>query len=162
MRQAEYLLGIIVLGAALAGGWIAYSKAPQFARSASLTVQNGEGSGVLDGMSFSSELGIAGEPGDIDDRLIFRDGLFVSTECDRRCGYPAQPYYTRRVGDRIEFVSEARCLHKDATLLWRGVVEDGTISGTFTWTLNRWYWTLEKEFWFKGKLTESSAPIAGS
>lgn len=162
MRQARFLLGFVVLAAALVGGWVVYSQAPQSARSVLAETANQEGAGVLDGMSFSSELGLAGESGDIDDRLVFEDGLFVSTECDRRCGYPPQPYFTRQVGDRIEFTSIAHCTYKDATIVWQGTVEDGAIKGIFTWTVNRWYWTIEKEFWFEGELAEASTPVASN
>ena len=162
MRQAKYLFGAAALIAALAGGWVFLSQATQTARDRPVALADHAGIGALDGMTFSSELGLTGKPSDVHDQLIFQHGLFVSTECDRRCGYPAQPYFARQVGDRIEFLSEAQCLHKDATIVWRGTVEDGTISGTFTWTVNRWYWTLEKEFWFKGKLVAASAPKASN
>lgn len=162
MRQAKYLLATGAPIAALAAGWVALSQATQPERGGPAETAERSGSGVLDGMTFSSKLGLAGKPGDVDDRLAFQNGLFVSTECDRRCGYPAQPYFARHVGARIEFVSEARCLYKDATIVWRGAVEGGTIRGTFTWTLDRWYWTIEKEFWFEGRLVEPSAPMVGN
>ncbi len=49
------------------------------------------------------------------------------------------------------------CLTSDATILWQGVVSGDQIEGSFIWTNRRWYWTFEKEFWFKGKLVESDA-----
>jgi len=35
-------------------------------------------------------------------------------------------------------------------------MEDDEIEGTIAWTSRRWYWTIEKEFWFKGKLVGSA------
>lgn len=96
------------------------------------------------------------------DTLVFANGTFVSTECERRCKYPARPYFIRQVGDRIEFISETRCPDKDAKIVWRGTVDDGTIKGVFTWTTVRWYWTIEKEFSFEGTIVEGATPIASS
>jgi len=120
------------------------------------------GSGMLDGMSFSSKLGPAGKPADVDDILVFQNGMFVSKECEIRCNYPARPYYVRPLGDKIAFISETRCPDKDAKIVWRGTVDQEKIQGVYTWTISRWYWTVEKEFWFSGNLTQQSEPIAGN
>jgi len=117
-------------------------------------------SGLLDGMTFFSRLGPAGKPADVQDDLVFANGKFFSAECDRRCGYPPGPYYVRRMGDKIEFISESQCKHKDATLSWKGTVENGTIKGRILWTVERWYWTIEKELWFEGKLVDTANPTA--
>lgn len=162
IRLAKHILAGALLIAALAGGWVWLSQATQPSRQEIIGTPSLAGSGVLDGLTFISELGLAGKPADVNDRLVFQNGLFVSTECDRRCGYPAQPYFARHVGEGVEFVSNARCLHKDASIVWRGTVEEETIRGTFTWTVHRWYWTIEKEFWFEGKLVKSSAPKASN
>ncbi|OEY65912.1 hypothetical protein BG841_05215 [Marinobacter sp. X15-166B] len=105
---------------------------------------------VLDGKTFQSRLGPKGEPADIDDRLVFRDGLFVSEECERRCGYAPAKYWVRVEGERIQMMAEAPCLNADAVIVWRGTVTGDEIEGTYTWVNKRWYWTFEKEFWFKG------------
>lgn len=118
------------------------------------------GSGLLDGMTFVSKLGPVDQPADVEDKLTFADGTFVSKECDRRCGYPPASYFVRRVKDKVEFVSESRCLRKDATLVWRGTVENGFIRGRLSWKASRWYWTIEKEFWFEGKLIKTADPFA--
>ncbi len=47
---------------------------------------------VLDGKTFSGELGRVGKPG-LADLFVFREGMFVSKECEKRCGYPAGPYW---------------------------------------------------------------------
>lgn len=117
------------------------------------------GSGPLDGLTFLSDLGQVGKPADIEDNLVFSDGMFVSTECESRCNYPASPYFVRKRDEALEFVSETRCPHKDATIVWRGTIENGIIKGESTWTLKRWYWTVEKKFWFEGKLSEQTVSV---
>lgn len=112
-------------------------------------------------MTFSGDVGPLGKPANVRDLLVFAKGTFVSKECERRCGYPAAPYFVRRVGDTTEFISETRCPDKDATIVWRGTVDDDTIKGVFTWTTSRWYWTIEKEFWFEGTLADGDMPLAG-
>lgn len=162
MKQTKFVLAIGVLVAVLAAGGIVFFQAakPVLAKKSETTVV--EGSGVLDGMTFSSELGPVGEPANVKDFLIFENGMFVSKECERRCDYPPAAYFVRRVGASIEFVSETHCSANDATIVWRGTVDDesGTINGMFTWTSTRWYWTIEKEFWFEGRLADADTPVA--
>ncbi len=114
----------------------------------------------LDGKVFIGALGPEGKPKDVEDRFVFENGTFVSKECELRCEYPARPYFVREAGERIEFLSETRCPYKDASIVWRGVVEDDTIKGVATWTINRWYWTIERKYEFSGKLKQSVAPLA--
>ena len=116
---------------------------------------------ILDGMTFSGTVGSDATDADVLDELTFADGKFVSVECDRRCGYPPAPYFVRRTGNRIEFETESNCTRQDAKITWRGTIENGALKGRFTWISKRWYWTLEKEFWFEGTLV-SSAPSSSS
>ena len=114
----------------------------------------------LDGKVFVGALGPEGKPKDVEDRFVFKNGTFVSKECELRCEYPARPYFVRNVGEKTEFLSETKCPYKDASIVWRGVVEDDTIRGVATWTINRWYWTIERKYEFSGKLRRSVAPLA--
>jgi hypothetical protein len=112
---------------------------------------------ILEGKSFSGELGLVGKPASATDLLLFDDGMFISKGCEARCGYTAAEYQIRAKGDHFEVISETPCLKSDATILWQGTVKGDEIEGSFTWINKRWYWTFEKEFWFKGKLIESNA-----
>ena len=112
---------------------------------------------ILEGKSFSGELGLVGKPASATDLLLFNDGLFISKGCEDRCGYTAAKYQIRAVGDYFEVISETPCLKSDATIIWRGKVKGSEIEGTFTWINKRWYWSFEKEYWFKGKLVELNA-----
>lgn len=152
----------VFIGAVLAvlGGWWLLAELQRPVQAEKVKAAELSGSGILDGMTFASELGPSGKPADVKDTLVFANGMLVSAECERRCNYPARPYFVRRNGGAIEFVSETRCPDKDAKIVWRGTVDDETIKGTFTWTVVRWYWTIEKEFWFEGTLADPSTPVA--
>jgi hypothetical protein len=67
--------------------------------------------GPLDGRSFVGALGPRGKPKDIEDRFVFVNGTFASKECELKCKYPARPYFIRKVGDKIEFISETNPDH---------------------------------------------------
>ena len=116
----------------------------------------------LDGMSFKGGVGPYGQPHDVEDRFVFANGEFVSKECEQRCEYPARPYFVRKAGDQIEFISETKCPYKDATIVWRGTVQGDKIEGVATWTINRWYWTVEKKYEFSGSLEQSVTPLAST
>lgn len=118
--------------------------------------------GPLDGLSFKGMLGPDGKPKDVPDLFVFENGTFVSKECELRCKYPARPYFVRRDGEKIEFISETQCPYKDAKIIWRGSIEGDRIQGTSTWVVKRWYWTHESNFEFEGKLTTESTATASS
>mgnify|MGYP001811774081 FL=1 len=118
--------------------------------------------GPLDGMTFNGALGPDGKPKDIPDSFVFENGTFVSKECELRCKYPARPYFVRTNGDRIEFISETKCPYKDAKITWRGTIEGDTIKGKSTWVVKRWYWTVEDNFEFEGKLAKKPAAVVNT
>ena len=110
---------------------------------------------VLDGKTFQGEIGLLGESTHRQDVLIFRDGKFLSQECQQSCGYTDGPYWVRSEGDDLQFTVETPCLKADATMVWTGTLKNGEIEGTMKWTSERWYWTIEKDYWFKVKLVET-------
>ena len=112
---------------------------------------------VLEGKSFSGQLGGPDIAPGSTDIIEFQDGRFISKECQKRCGYTDGPYWVRSDGDAVQFKAETPCLEANATIVWNGTVKDSEVEGTFTWTSERWYWTVEKEFSFKGKLIKSEA-----
>lgn len=118
------------------------------------------GSGPYDGQVFAGRLGPVGGKPDTKDVWEFANGMFVSKECERRCSYPPRPYYVRADKGKTEFVSETRCPYKDAKLVWRGTVDKESIQGVMTFTVSRWYWTVEKKFAFEGRLRNRALPVA--
>jgi hypothetical protein len=109
------------------------------------------GSGILDGMTFTTLLAPVGKPGAIRDAMFFRDGQFLSLECEDRCNYPASAYYARKVAGGQEFVVEAWCPTKDANMVWRGQIIGGSVTGTVTWTVRRFYGTVGTVLAFSGQ-----------
>lgn len=110
-----------------------------------------KGAGPLDGMTFTTHLAPQGKPGAIRDAMFFRDGQFLSLECEDRCNYPPSAYFAREIPDGYEFVVEAWCPTKDATMVWRGQIVDGQASGTVTWSVRRFYWTVGTVLEFSGQ-----------
>lgn len=110
-------------------------------------------SSVLDGRTFHGRIGHAGEEAFAEDEWMFEDGSFMSEKCIE-CGYANSPYWVRFEQDGVRFLSESKCPVTDATIVWQGVVTGDRIEGTFTWTKERWYWTVEREFWFSGRLVD--------
>ena len=164
-RDTTYLLVVGAVGVVLAvlvGAWFLFSPSTKLERAGQIDTAEISGTGILDGMTFSGVMGATEDRDEVKDNFVFANGTFMSTECDRRCGYPARPYFVRHVGEKIEFFSESNCLYKDAKIVWRGTVENGTIRGMSNWTVNRWYWTIEKESPFEGTLKESADSVASN
>ena len=82
---------------------------------------------ILEGKSFSGNIGLLGKPASATDLLLFNDGLFISKGCEKRCGYTAAEYRIRAKGDYFEVISETPCLKSDATIIWRGKVKGNEI-----------------------------------
>ncbi len=162
MQKSKLLLVLPVSLSVVAIGWIGLSSAlvPEIADAIEESVTSG--SGPLDGMTFTGALGPDGKPKDIADTFVFANGKFVSRECELRCKYPARPYFVRQNGNQTEFVSETQCPYKDAKIIWRGIVKGDTVKGVSTWTVRRWYWTVENRFEFEGKLAKQSTPVAST
>lgn len=159
MRSKIYFVTLIPV-IAIAVAWFAFEPvfAPSTSNKATTTAPMGQG--PLDGMTFVGALGPDGKPKDIPDKFVFANGNFVSEECEQRCEYPARPYFVRTVDGKTVFISETQCPYKDAKIVWRGVIDGGEIRGKSTWTVKRWYWTVENVFEFEGKLANQSAPVA--
>ena len=119
-----------------------------------------KGSGVLDDMTFTTSLAPEGKPGvGINDAIFFRDGQLLSLECEDRCNYPPSAYYARAVEGGHEFFVEAWCPTKDATMVWRGRIEGDKVSGTVTWSVRRFYWTVGTVLEFSG-ITATEEEVA--
>lgn len=143
--QIAAILGLVgMAGLALTSGNGFDANAPS---PAALT----KGAGPLDGMTFTTSLAPQGKPGAIRDAMFFRDGQLLSLECEDRCNYPPSAYFARRSGDGHDFVVEAWCPTKNATMVWRGRIEGDRVSGTVTWSVRRFYWTVGTVLEFSGQ-----------
>lgn len=110
-------------------------------------------SGPLDGMIFVGKIGPKGNP-DLDDELHFRDGKFWSDACTK-CGFKPGEYWVRNVGNRIQFRGE---LTGDrGTFVYKGEIVDNNAKVSIGWTKSRWYWKIDRELEFSGKLQTTTA-----
>ena len=82
----------------------------------------------LDGRSFQGVFLERGKTSGDADTLIFKDGRFRSTACDRY-GYSDAPYKTMAAGDTLRFEAETES-PKYGKLLWNGVVRGGKLDAT--------------------------------
>ena len=85
---------------------------------------------TLDGRSFEGVFIQRGKTSGDSDTLLFRDGRFRSTACDRY-GYSDAPYRTASAGDVTRFEAETRS-PKYGRLVWSGAIRDGKLDATAT------------------------------
>ena len=82
----------------------------------------------LDGRSFDGVFLQRGKTSGDADTLIFKDGRFRSTACDKY-GYSDAPYKTTADGDNVRFEAETES-KKYGKLLWNGTVRGGKLDAT--------------------------------
>jgi len=103
----------------------------------------------LDGSRFQGQTGEQGKGNHHEDTITFEDGRFRSLDCEN-WGFGPAPYSAWTEGDAYRF---AATLHSDdrGTLDWTGTIRDDTAEATFRWIHERWYWSIDRSYWFKGK-----------
>ena len=82
----------------------------------------------LDGRSFQGVFLERGKTSGDADTLIFKDGRFRSTACDKY-GYSDAAYKTSAEGDAVRFEAETQSA-KYGKLVWNGVVRAGKLDAT--------------------------------
>jgi hypothetical protein len=82
----------------------------------------------LDGRRFEGVFLERGKTSGDADTLIFKDGRFRSTACDRY-GYSDASYKSTAAGDAVHFEAETES-PRHGKLLWKGVVRDGKLDAT--------------------------------
>ena len=122
----------------------------------SRTALDGASWSILDGHVFEGEFGALGKDAKGTDGWVFDKGMFLSKSC-LECGFPESPYLVRFEEGKTHFETITQCPRSDASITWRGTIEGDRIEGVFTWVMKRWYWTIEKQFWFRGTLVETPA-----
>jgi len=83
---------------------------------------------VLDGRTFEGVVLECGKTSGDADTLIFKDGRFRSTACDRY-GYGDGPYTAQKSQDTVAFQAET-VSPQHGKLLWKGVVRGRRLDGT--------------------------------
>ena len=105
---------------------------------------------LLDGKTFVAQSGEKGKQASNKDTIVFRDGRFLSEGCSP-FGFKDAPYQATVDGAAIRFHTETHS-PTHGTMVWDGTVKDNAIEATNTWTRKRWYWTITREYWYKGQL----------
>jgi hypothetical protein len=105
-------------------------------------------SGILDGQQFKGETGEHGKRNHHQDTITFKDGVFRSLDCEN-WGFGSAPYSARKEGDSYHF-SATLLSPERGRLEWKGTITGDVAEGTFRWLHERWYWTIERHYWFKG------------
>ena len=85
-------------------------------------------SNSLDGRTFQGVFIERGKTSGDADTIIFKDGRFRSTACDRY-GYSDAPYKTAGTGDNMSFEAETQSA-KYGKLLWTGQIRGGKLDAT--------------------------------
>jgi hypothetical protein len=105
---------------------------------------------LLDGKTFYVQTGEKGKKSDHGDYLVFRDGMLLSTGC-LAYGFRETAYTATTDGDgirfRVEMVSPAY-----GHWNWEGTVRGDVLDATARWTRDRWYWKIDRVYWFRGRL----------
>jgi hypothetical protein len=102
--------------------------------------------GLLDGKSFSGELGEKGKAKGDKDEFIFKAGTFRSSACDAY-GFKEAAYTASRAGDIVSFAAVTRS-DKEGTMSWKGKVTGDRLEGTVVWKKG----DRPTEYWFKGTI----------
>lgn len=116
--------------------------------------------GPLDGMHFVGDFGPEGGPGDLKEALYFDDGKFWSKNCIP-CGFPPKPYWVRFVDDDIHFHGTLESSER-GRFRYEGVISGKQLSVRINWRRERWYWTIDRDFWFEGTLAEAGIPVSAN
>lgn len=138
MTLIRKYLGVILAIVSLAGGVASAIAADAHSRAVH----------SLDGLRFQ---GVTGEKGKGDhhaDTITFKNGVFRSLDCEN-WGFGAGPYTVEKNGDAYHFRSTLMSPNR-GKLEWTGKIVGDKASATFRWRHERWYWTIDREYWFEG------------
>lgn len=112
--------------------------------------QAGNPAHILDGKQFEGQTGEKGKKAHHDDVLSFDKGRFTSIECFQY-GFMDGPYTATIDSDAVHFKAET-ISKTHGKMEWSGTLKGDTLDVTYTWTSKRWFWTISRQYWFKGKL----------
>lgn len=103
---------------------------------------------ALDGMKFVGETGEQGEKDHHPDTITFEGGKFRSTSCEGH-GFGPAPYSVEKQGDTYKFTTTL-VSSDTGTLEWKGTITGDTLKATFRWKHKRWFWNIERDYWYRG------------
>ncbi len=103
---------------------------------------------ALDGMQFVGETGEQGKKANNPDTISFDGGIFRSTSCERH-GFGPAPYSVEKQGENYKF-SATLTSPDTGTLEFKGTIIGNVANATFRWKHKRWFWTIDRNYWYKG------------
>ena len=103
---------------------------------------------LLDGLRFAGMTGEKGKGDHHPDTITFKDGVFRSLDCEN-WGFGPAPYTVEKRGDALYFTSTLLS-PKRGRLEWKGKIAGAKATATFRWKHERWYWNIDREYWFEG------------
>lgn len=98
-------------------------------------------SGALDGRAFQIEGVDLASGAVLEDEILFRDGTFLSVDCQQYCDFGWSDYQTKEIDGITYFTTTTLCPDAPHTVVWYGAIDGDTITLDLTWTTRRWYWT---------------------
>ena len=104
--------------------------------------------GLLDGMQYKGETGEEGKGDHHEDTITFKDGQFRSLDCES-WGFGPAPYTVRKDGESYYFSATLKSPDR-GTLEWKGTITGDVATAKFRWLHERWYWNIDRQYWFKG------------
>lgn len=134
--HASIRLGLIVILHLVVGVAVAVTDAPSSKHDA------------LDGMQFKGRTGEKDKDGHHDDTITFRGGVFRSLDCEA-WGFSPASYTVFQNGDAYHFRAVLKSPDR-GRLEWTGTVSGDTAEATFRWVHERWYWNIDRQYWFTG------------
>jgi hypothetical protein len=103
---------------------------------------------ALDGLQFKGETGEQGKGDHHEDTITFKDGQFRSLDCES-WGFGPAPYSVKKEGGSYHFSATLLSPNR-GKLEWKGTITGDTAKANFRWLHKRWYWTIDRQYWFKG------------
>lgn len=124
-----------------------------------LVVPDGDWSatGALDRMTFRIYGEDLSSGAELEDDIVFRDGTFLSTDCENSCNFGWSDYRTMEIDGVIHFTTTAICPDAPHTVVWYGRVAGEVVEVDVTWTTRRWYWTNQIPIRSTGTVIQSEA-----
>lgn len=104
----------------------------------------------LDNRRFIGPMGVKGDPNPANDEFMFEDGKFVSKSC-LEWGFSPARYWVRNEKDGLHFLAELTS-RDHGEMRYEGVFDGQQIKGKVMWKKERWYWTIQREYRFTGRL----------
>jgi hypothetical protein len=101
----------------------------------------------LDGKIFAGEIVQKGKKSGDKDDLIFKDGKFVSTAC-QKFGFGEAPYTFAKGEGNTTFEALADG-GKEGTMKWKGAIKGDSLTATVVWSKPG---KPDQEFWYIGKM----------